>query len=73
MVCALTEAWFTSGLHGQHPNPFSLEKADTQKWGLTKFQKYRALKFLAEISLVEMDRSDPKNPTVAIIWAPRQA
>lgn len=68
MVWALSEAWFTAGLHGQHPNPFPLARVDTQKWRLDRWQKRRALQFLVKRRLVELDRTDPQNPKVSLAW-----
>jgi hypothetical protein len=68
MVCALSEAWFTRGRHGHHPNPFPLAAMDSTKWKLTRGQKSRALQFLARIGLIKVDRSDSKRPLVTIAW-----
>ena len=70
MVGALYEAWFTTGLHLQHPNPFPLARVDVKRWGLDRRQKHFALKFLAQIRLVDIDRSNPENPMVTLAWAP---
>ena len=71
MVDALSETWFNTGRHKQHLNPFPLELCDGEKWGLTRMQKSRALKFLTRIRLIAVDRSDPKNPLVTLAWVPR--
>ena len=71
MVGALYEAWFTTGIYSQHPNPFPLARTDSTRWGLNKQQKYQALKFLIRIRLIDVDRSDPKNPLVTLAWVPR--
>jgi hypothetical protein len=70
MVCALTEAWFTTGLHSRHPNPFPLSALKTKKWGFNRSQKYYLLRILVRMDLVRLDRSDPKNPFVTINWEP---
>jgi hypothetical protein len=71
MVWALSEAWFTTGLDGQHLNPFPLARIDFKKWKIDRSQKTRALRFLVRIRLIEIDRSDPENVLVAIFWASR--
>ena len=71
MVCALQEAWFTTGIYSQHPNPFPLSAVDAQKWGLNRWQKTRALQFLTQTRLIHLDRSDPLQPTVTLAWVDR--
>jgi hypothetical protein len=71
MICALTETWFNTGRHRQHLNPFRLDLCDTRKWGLTRMHKCRALKFLAKVRLVAVDRRDLNNPLVTLAWEPR--
>jgi hypothetical protein len=70
MVWALSEAWFTTGFHQQHPNPLPLCRVNTAKWQLSRKQKSRALQFLTQIGLVQLDRSDPKKPLVRLAWVP---
>jgi hypothetical protein len=70
MVFALQEAWFTTGIYSQHPNPFPLAKTNPARWRLNKQQKYQALKFLTKVRLIDVDRSDPKNPLVTLAWVP---
>jgi hypothetical protein len=70
MVRALYEAWFRTGSHPNHPNPFPLTACDTKKWGLSRLQKHRALEFLIKTSWIIVDRCDPKNPLVTLIWLP---
>jgi hypothetical protein len=70
MVCALSEAWFSTGLNGQHLNPFPLSRMNASKWGLDRNRKWHALEFLTRIRLIRVDRSDPQNVTVTIFWAP---
>jgi hypothetical protein len=70
MVRALYEAWFRTGFHPKHPNPFPLAACDTEKWGLSRMQKSRALEFLVKTGWILVDRSDPKNPLVTLIWLP---
>jgi hypothetical protein len=71
MIDALLEAWFNTGRHRQHFNPFPLDLCDTQKWGLTRMQRSRALKFLARIRLITVDRPDLLGPLVTLTWVPR--
>jgi len=71
LVDALTETWFNTGRHNRHLNPFPLELCDTRKWGLSRMQKSRALKFLAKAKLIAVDRRDPKEPWVTLAWADR--
>jgi hypothetical protein len=71
MVDALTETWFNTGRHNRHLNPFPLELCDTGKWGLTRMQKSRALKFLARVKLIAVDRRDPEKPRVTLAWVDR--
>ena len=73
MVWALSEAWFTTGLHGKHPNPFPVARVNTAKWKLSRYQKSRALRFLADLPLIEIDRTDTRKPLVTIFWAPRHS
>src|SRR5438132_5294868 len=35
-VWALSEAWFTTGRHGHHPNPFPLAAVNWTKWKVTR-------------------------------------
>src|ERR1700757_320310 len=51
MVCALHEAWFTTGVHCNHPNPLPISRVDASRWPLTRKQKSRALQFLARTDL----------------------
>jgi hypothetical protein len=69
---ALSEAWFTSGICTGHLNPFPLSTVDTKKWGLNRMQKFRALRFLMKNHFIAIDRSDPKNPSVTLLWLPLQ-
>lgn len=71
MVMALTEAWFTTGIYSQHPNPFSLSVLDSKQWGFTRKQKSRTLQFLSRIRLIVVGRQNPENPLVTIAWEPR--
>jgi hypothetical protein len=71
LVDALTETWFNTGRHNRHLNPFPLESCDTAKWGLTRLQKFRALKFLAGVKLVAVDRRNPEGPWVTLAWVDR--
>lgn len=71
IVMALSEAWFTTGLHGQHPNPFPLSNVDFKRWGFTRKQKSRTLLFLTRIHLISVDRREPENSLVTIAWEPR--
>jgi hypothetical protein len=70
-VWALSVAWFTTGIHTQHPNPFPLSTVDTRSWGLDRRRKHEALKFLIRVRLIDVDRRDPKNPLVTIAWEPQ--
>ena len=71
LVDALTETWFNTGRHRRHLNPFPLNLCDTEKWGLTRFQKFRALKFLARVKLIAVDRRDPQEPWIILTWVDR--
>jgi hypothetical protein len=71
MVCALSETWFTTGRHNQHLNPFPLDRCAAEKWGLTRLQKFRALKFLTRIRLIAVNRRNPKTSLVTLTWVPR--
>ena len=70
MVCALSETWFTTGFHRQHPNPLPLSRVNSANWQLTRKQKSRALRFLTQINLIAVDRRDPRNPLLTLNWAP---
>jgi hypothetical protein len=71
MVCALQEAWFTTGIYSQHLNPFPLSAVEMERWGLKyRIQKHRALEFLIRTRLINVDRRDPKNPLVTLAWVP---
>ena len=71
IVFALTDTWFNTGRDRRHLNPFPLKLCDVGKWGLTRWQKYRALKFLIRVRLIAVDRRDSKNPMVILAWVPR--
>ena len=71
LVDALTETWFNTGRHNRHLNPFPLELCDTGKWGLTRMQKSRALKFLARVKLIAVNRRDLEEPWVTLAWVDR--
>jgi hypothetical protein len=71
LVDALTETWFNTGRHNRHLNPFPLELCDAGKWGLTRMQKSRALRFLVRVKLIAVDRRNPKEPFVTLAWVDR--
>ena len=71
LVDALTETWFNTGRHNRHLNPFPLQLCDTGKWGLTRMQKSRALKFLARVKLIAVKRRDLEEPWVTLAWVDR--
>jgi hypothetical protein len=71
MFCALYETWFTAGRHEEHPNPFPLNHCDAAKWGLTRWRKSRALRVLAEVRLIKINRRNSKSPSITLTWAPR--
>jgi hypothetical protein len=73
LVYALCDAWYVNGWHEKRPNPFPLNKVDIRKWGLTRSQKSRALKFLVQVRLIRLDQSNPKSPMVTIAWEPLYA
>jgi hypothetical protein len=70
LVRALYEAWFRTGRHPNHLNPFPLAACDTKKWGLSRLQKHRALEVLIKTGWILVDRSDPKTPLVTLTWLP---
>ena len=72
MVYALSEAWFRTGICSKHLNPFPLLAVDTKKWELDRSQKMRALHFLVRNRFINVDRSDPSNPFVTLLWVPQQ-
>jgi hypothetical protein len=72
MFCALSEAWFTTGIGTRHLNPFPLSAVETKKWGLNRSQKFLALRFLTKNRFIEIDRSDPKTPLATLLWVPRE-
>jgi hypothetical protein len=71
LVDALTETWFNTGRHNRHLNPFPLQLCDTGKWGLTRMQKSRGLKFLAKVKLIAVKRRDLEEPWVTLAWVDR--
>jgi hypothetical protein len=71
MVCALQEAWFTTGIYSRHPNPFPLSVVDMERWGFKhRTKKRRALEFLIRTRLINLDRRDPRKPLVTLAWVP---
>jgi hypothetical protein len=70
MFCALSEAWFGTGICMRHLNPFPLSIVNTQKWSLSRMQKSRALRFLAQNRFIAIDRREPENPLVTLLWLP---
>jgi len=36
MVCALHEAWFTTGVHCNHPNPLPISRVNASRWPCAK-------------------------------------
>ena len=73
MFCALSETWFTTGICTRHLNPFPLSAVDTKAWGLNRMQKFHALRFLVQNHFITIDRGDPKNPLVTLLWLPLQS
>ena len=69
LVRALYEAWFTLG-YPIHPNPFPLAACDTKKWGLSRWQRSRALQVLTKTGWVLLDQRNPKKPLVTLAWQP---
>ena len=73
MFCALSETWFRTGICTRHLNPFLLSAVDTKGWGLSRMQKFHALQFLVKNHFITIDRTDPKNPLVTLLWLPLQS
>ena len=67
-ICALSEAWYRTGYHGEHDNPFPLSTVDAQSWGLRRQDLHRVLKILGHAGLIEVNRSNVKSPSVLINW-----
>jgi len=70
MVRALYEAWFTLGTYPDHPNPFPLAACDSKKWGLSRWQRSRALRALTKTGWILLDQRNPKKPLLALAWQP---
>jgi hypothetical protein len=70
MVRALYETWFTLRTYPNHPNPFPLAACDTKKWGLSRWQRSRALRVLTKTGWILLDQRNPKKPLVALAWQP---
>jgi hypothetical protein len=66
MARVISEAWYRNGHHQSHANSFPLALCYTEKWGLSRSQKHRSLRFLIKLGWILVDRSDPKNPTITM-------
>jgi hypothetical protein len=64
VLAALYEHWFRNCRY----NPVKLTSAALRKYGVTRMQKSRALKFLEKSGCVWIDHSSGKNPWVTLKW-----
>jgi hypothetical protein len=65
-VLALHELWFT---HPNHNNPVPFTTCNLRRFGLSRDQKWRALRFLEKIGQVSIKRmGSGKNPFVTLNW-----
>jgi hypothetical protein len=65
-VVALHELWFT---HPNHNNPVHFTTYNLRRFGLSRQQKWRALRFLESIGQISIQRMGPgKNPMVTLNW-----
>jgi hypothetical protein len=64
MSRAISEAWYRNGYRHNHPDSFPLKTCDFEKWGISKLQKHRSLRFLIKLGWIEVDRKDPTNPII---------
>jgi hypothetical protein len=65
-VVALHELWFT---HPNHNNPVHFTTYNLRRFGLSRYQKYRALDFLEKIGQVSVKQmGSGKNPMVTLNW-----
>jgi hypothetical protein len=67
VLLALEDLWFTDF---DHRNPIKLTSYNLQRFGLSRGQKYRALKALETAKLISVDRINGKNPVVMLLWRP---
>ena len=66
VVVALHELWFTNP---NHNNPVRFTTYNLRRFGLSRYQKYRALDFLEKIGQVSVKQmGSGKNPMVTLKW-----
>lgn len=65
ILMALFELWYTDS---NHRNPVALTSYNLQRFGLTRWQKYRALQILEGAKVIIVDRTAGKNPLITLTW-----
>jgi hypothetical protein len=66
VLLALYELWFTR----LNYNPVRLTSRSLRKYGVSRYQKRRALRALEKSGQILIDRSHGKNPLVTLKWLP---
>jgi hypothetical protein len=67
VLTALHELWFT---HPNHHNPVELTSYNLRRFGLSRWQKWDALRVLEKAGQITIERKDRKNPQVTLNWLP---
>ena len=66
VLLTLHELWFKS--FGR--NPVQLTSHSLRKFGISRYQKLRALKFLEKTGHITVERNGGKNPLMTLNWLP---
>jgi hypothetical protein len=66
VLCALYEIWF---VHPNHHNPVQLSSYTLRRFGISRWQKWKALQVLEKTKQIRVERMGKgKNPKVTLNW-----
>ncbi len=66
VIFALEKLWYQRF----RENPVKLTNETLKEFGVSRYQKYRALKYLQETGCIEVERRVRKSPLVTLNWFP---
>ena len=69
VLLALHRLWFKNHMRVPH-NPVKLTAESMRKYGVSRWQKYRALEKLEKACVIRVEDRTGKNPMITLLWRP---